>query len=105
MDRGGLYSRCLVANAADPVGVAGGRGSRHVVLATSFANPLAAGLAQGAAIDDPTESGATASAAPSAAVVLSMLLRRLVMIRTRRRLLIVRRLQGAFLPQKLQLRL
>lgn len=41
-----MYSRCLVANGADPVGAASGTGSFwHIVFTTGFADALSARLA------------------------------------------------------------
>lgn len=97
------YSRLFVADGAHPVGAASGA-FRQIIFATSLADALSARFAQGATIDDATETGATPGAAPAVVVSVSVVGR---MIQSGSRYLILSdgHLQGAFLSQKLQFRL
>ncbi len=63
------YSRCLVADGADPIGPAGSGARRfwHVVLPAGLADSLSAGLAKGPSIDDAAQSGPAPGAAPAVA--------------------------------------
>lgn len=109
-----LYSRSLVANCADPFSAVGRSFGRRV-FATSFTDSLSARLAQGASIDDSTESGATSSTTPS--VVVSSMVGWMWIQSAKSSsasrcdsylllllLLLSGRLEGAFLSKKLQLR-
>ena len=65
-----IYSRCLEAHGAHPIGSGGGASvTRDIVLAARFADALPARLAQCAAVDDAPEPRPAAGAAPSPILV------------------------------------